>query len=77
VVWIYARDREELRCEVRPTENGFLLAISCPGSPEQLERFKTAGGIIARQTAIERRLQEEGWQLTDFYPTRTRRESPR
>jgi hypothetical protein len=77
VVWIYVRDLEELRCEVRPTESGFLLAISRPGSPEQLEQFKTVGGVIARQNSLERRLQKEGWQLTDFHPTHTDRVAKR
>ncbi len=77
MVWVYARDQEELRCEVRPTESGFLLAVSCSGRPEQLEQFKTAGGVIARQNAIERRLQKEGWQLTDFYPAHASRDSKR
>jgi len=77
LVWIYVRDHDELRCEVRATEGGFLLAISRPGQPEQLEQFKTAGGVIVRQNAIERRLRKEGWELTDFIPSRTRYRSKR
>ena len=77
VVWIYEREHDELRCEVRPTERGFVLVISRTDVPEQLEQFRTAGGVIARQGALERRLREEGWQLKDFFPSLHSRQSKR
>jgi len=77
VVWIYEREHDELRCEVRPTERGFVLVISRTDVPEQLEQFRTAGGVIARQGALERRLREEGWQLTDFFRVSATRKSKR
>jgi hypothetical protein len=66
LVWVYERGHEEYRCEVRPTVDGFDVAVLREGVAE-ITHFADAEAALRWQLTIERRLLASGWKLKEFH----------
>jgi hypothetical protein len=66
VVWVFVREYDELRCEVRPAAAGFDLIVWNRTHQCSTEHVTTALEAMNRQRTLERRLVNDGWELRDF-----------
>ena len=64
MLWIFERQAEQLRCEIRRegVGPGYELIVTNPDGSQRMERFEEAGTLIKRTLDFQRELIEAGWR---------------
>ena len=68
MVWIYVRDADEIRCEIRPAGSAFTLVISHSDGGIDTQDCASLDDAAARQRALQQRLFDHGWRLKPLDP---------
>ena len=63
MIWFFTRGAAQIDVEVHrgPDPGVYTLAVTYPDGAERIERFETAGRLVARALTIQQRLIDEGW----------------
>ena len=64
MLWIFERQDQRLRCEIRHESGGpgYELIITSPDGSERMERFDETAALIKRSLDLQRDLIEAGWR---------------
>ena len=64
MLWIFQREQEQLRCEIRRGSEGpgFELIVTSPDGSQRMERFDDTNALIRRSFDLQRELIESGWR---------------
>ncbi len=63
MVWFFHRNRQYLRCEVRPRTDGprYEIVLEYPDGTVTVEQFNGDRELAARWAALQQQLHQEGW----------------
>ncbi len=66
MVWVFAKDGRQLRCEVTRTDEpaSYHVMVTQPGQTRTVEAIADPAALISRIAAVTLALRDEGWQLT-------------
>jgi hypothetical protein len=64
MLWIFERQGEHMRCEIRREGNGagYEMVLTHPDGSERMERFDDTTDLIKRTLDLQRELLETGWR---------------
>ena len=64
MLWIFERQGEHMRCEIRREGNGagYEMVVTRPDGSECMERFDDTTDLIKRSLDLQRELLETGWR---------------
>jgi hypothetical protein len=70
MIWIFEREEEHLRCEIRrgSAGPGYELIVTNPDGSQRMEHFDETGDLIRRSLTIQRELIETGWRVPGGKP---------
>jgi hypothetical protein len=65
VIWIFDRDGETLRYEIRRADkgDGYILMVTSPDGQKRVERVDQASALIERTVDEMRQLRDDGWKV--------------
>jgi hypothetical protein len=65
VVWVFAKDGRELRCELTRTNEpaSYHLAVSRPDQTATVEEIADPAGLVDRLVAVMLDIRADGWLL--------------
>ena len=64
MMWIFERQGEHMRCEIRREGDGagYEMVVTLPDGSERMERFGDTTDLIKRSLDLQRELLETGWR---------------
>jgi hypothetical protein len=64
MIWIFERDTQRLRCEIRRESAGpgYELIVTNPDGSQRMERFEETSALIKRSLDLQMKLIEAGWR---------------
>jgi len=64
MIWIFERDAQRLRCEIRRESAGpgYELIVTNPDGSQRMERFEETSALIKRSLDLQMKLIEAGWR---------------
>ncbi len=70
MLWIFEREHDQLRCEIRRGSEGpgYELIITNPDGSQRMERFEDTNALIRRSFDFQRELIEAGWRAPASKP---------
>jgi len=65
MVWVFAREGRQLRCEVLRTgaPAGYQLIVTPPDRPRVVEALADPAALVDRLAAVTADIHTDGWQL--------------
>jgi hypothetical protein len=65
VIWLFDREGEQIKYEIRRDENsgGYLLVITSSAGQERIERIEEPTELIERSIDEMQRLKDDGWKV--------------
>ena len=65
MIWIFDRDGETLRYEIRRDDkgNGYILMVTSSDGQKRVERVDQASALIERTVDEMRQLRDDGWKV--------------
>ena len=65
MIWIFDREGETLRYEIRRDDkgNGYILMVTSPDGQKRVERVDEASALIERTVDEMRQLRDDGWKV--------------
>jgi hypothetical protein len=65
VIWIFDRDGETLRYEIRRDDkgDGYILMVTSSDGQKRVERVDQASALIERTVDEMRQLRDDGWKV--------------
>jgi hypothetical protein len=65
VIWIFDRDGETLRYEIRRDDkgDGYVLMVTSSDGQKRVERVDQASALIERTVDEMRQLRDDGWKV--------------
>jgi hypothetical protein len=61
--WLFTKDQQSVRMELRPTSHGMQLMIEGPGSASSTHDFPAGASVERFRQDFERKLSEDGYRL--------------
>ena len=64
MLWVFERQGEQMRCEIRRegAGAGFEMIVTTPDGSQRMERFGETNDLIKRTLDLQRELLESGWR---------------
>jgi hypothetical protein len=59
--YFFHKGRQFLRCEIRESGSGFVIAITDPSGTERLEHLPTSDAVHERWLQLQQEFSADGW----------------